>query len=272
MKRSKFSVLAVLMLAAAVCSCNGKAGSGKNSNDSISFDSIKVDTTLSLTNDTAGPNCHIKLSLTYAKGTRADQINDSLLRSGVLSPDYLSLSDKHIGVSEAVDSFVSRYLNEYRKFYGELYKADKESAKTYYCEYLLSSNVLTDNSDYYTYIASVYNYMGGAHGSTLSIARNINVKNGKLVTLKDLFVPGYEKPLQEEIIKALCEKYEAKDLKSLSEKTTIFDGIDVYASDNFIIGRKGITFIYSPDEIACHAAGEIRVDVSNDALSRLFKK
>lgn len=272
MKSFIISAFAVAMAATAICSCNGKSSQNSNSNDSLTFDSIKVDSTLSLTEDTAGPHCHIKLCLTYAKGAKATQINDSLLRSGILSPDYFSASKKHIGVQEAVDSFVSRYMTEYRKFYGDLYKADKTNSPSYYCEYILSSNVLTDNPDYYTYMANVYSFMGGAHGSSLSIARNINVKNGRLVTLKDLFVPGYEKPLQEEIINALCEKYKVKDLKELSAKTTIFDGIEVYPSDNFIIGNKGITFIYSQDEIACHAAGEIRVDVSNDNLTRLLKK
>lgn len=49
-------------------------------------------------------------------------------------------------------------------------------------------------------------------------------------------------------------------------------GIDVYPSDNFIIGDKDITFIYAPDEIAYHAAGEIRVKISNSELEELLKK
>lgn len=48
--------------------------------------------------------------------------------------------------------------------------------------------------------------------------------------------------------------------------------MDVYASENFIIGKKSITFIYSPDEIAFHAAGEIRVEISNSDIENLFKK
>lgn len=256
----------------AICSCNGKSGSARNVLDSLSFDSVKVDTTVHLSKDTADPRCHIKLSLTYAKGNKADVINDSLIRTGVLSPDFFSFTDRRTTVQEAVDSFVARYISDYKKFYGELYNADKENSPSYYCEYLLNSHINTDNPDYYTYIANVYSYMGGAHGSSTVIARNISTKTGKIVTLKDIFVPGYDKGLQDAIAKVLCEKNDVKDLKSLSEKTTIFDGIDVYASNNFIIGKKGITFIYSPDEIASHAAGEIRVEVDNSDIESLFKK
>lgn len=272
MRRFIISSIFAVAAVTAVCSCNGKSDSTRTGSDSLTFDSIKVDTTMSLTEDTAGPRCHIKLSLTYAKGTNADMINDSIIRSGVLSPDFLSITDRHIGVSEAVDSFVTRYLSDYRKFYGELYEADKSNSPSYYCEYQVSSRINQDNPDYYTYLADVYSYMGGAHGSSFVLARNISVKNNRIVTLKDLFVPGYEKRLNAEIIKSLCDKNDVKDLAGLIKKTTIFDGIDVYASDNFIIGKKSITFIYSPDEIACHAVGEIRVEVDNDDIEELFKK
>jgi len=272
MRHFIFSFFFITASIMAVCSCNGKAGGSRTDADSISFDSIKVDTTLSLTDDTAGPRCHIRLGLTYAKGENADFINDSLLRSGILSPDFLSITGKYINVNEAVDSFVTKYLSDYKSFYGDLYKADKSNSSSYNCEYILSSGISQDNADYYTYQANVYSYMGGAHGSSITIVRNIDVKTGKIATLKELFVPGYERNLNEVIVKTLCDKYGAKDLKSLSAETTIFDGIDVYASDNFIIGKKSITFIYSPDEIASHATGEVRVEVSNSDIEDFFKK
>lgn len=255
-----------------LCSCNGKTGQNHNSGDSLIFDSLKVDTTMSLTEDTAGPRCHIKLCFTYSQGAKADIINDSLLRSGILSPDFLSISNKHLTVKEAVDSFVTKYLTDYKDFYGDLYKADKNNSGSYNCEYLLGTKIVQESPDYYTYLADVYNYMGGAHGSSIVIARNISVKTGKIVTLKDIFVPGYEKVLEDAIIKKLCNDNKVKDIKSLAAKTTIFDGIDVYIPDNFIIGKKNITFIYSPDEIASHSVGEIRVEIDNDDIENLFKK
>lgn len=272
MRNSIFSFLISAISIMVICSCNGKANGSQQTSDSLVFDSVKIDSTQFLIEDTTGPRCHLKLCLTYAKGKNADLINDSLIRSGVLSPDFFSITDKHISVPEAVDSFVAKYMEDYKNFYGDLYKADKSNSASYTCEYILGSAVSQDNPDYYTYVANVYNYMGGAHGSSLAIVRNINVKNGKIVTLKDLFVPGYERGLQDAIVKALCDEHKVKDVKALAAKTTIFDGIDVYASDNFLIGKKSITFIYSPDEIACHAAGEIRVEVSNDDIKELFKK
>lgn len=90
-----------------------------------------MDSTVFLTEDTAGPRCHISLCLTYAKGKNAEYINDSIIRSGVLCPDYFSITPHKISVPEAADSFMTRYLNDYKVDYGSLYKADKTHGSSY---------------------------------------------------------------------------------------------------------------------------------------------
>ncbi|MCD8298064.1 MAG: DUF3298 and DUF4163 domain-containing protein [Prevotella sp.] len=272
MRKLLFYTCLALFTASLTCSCGNKAGSILTGKDSISFDSIKVDSTVALTEgDAASPACHVSLSITYAIGKKADYINDSIIRSGILSPDYFSISSEKLSIQEAADSFVSRYLSEYKQDYGELYKADKEHGASYNCEYIVSTYITQESDDYFTYVANIYNYGGGAHGSSVVITRNVNVKNGKIVALKDIFVPGYERDLNDIIVKNLCEQFKVKSLEALRQKT-IFLGIDVYPPDNFIIGKKNITFIYSPDEIASHAIGQIRVKVDNDDLKDLFRK
>lgn len=272
MRKFIFLSVALSLTLFTICSCNGKSGSSKSHSDSISFDSIKTDSTVFLlSEDTAGPRCHVSLCITYAKGKNADYINDSIIRSGILSPDYFSLTSQEITIPQAVDSFVTRYLGEYKKDYGELYKADKEHGASYNCEYIVSTQVAQETDKYYTYVANIYNYGGGAHGNSITIIKNINAETGKIVMLKDIFVPGYEHELNRLIIKGLCAQFDAEDLKGLNEKA-VFMNMDVYPSENFIIGKKSVTFVYSPDEIAYHAAGEIRVEISNSELENLFKK
>lgn len=271
MRRLIISACIVFSVLSIICSCGGASESERKSADSIKFDSIKVDSALFLTEDTAGPRCHVSLCITYAIGKNAEHINDSIIRSGILCPDYFSITSEKISVKEAADSFVTKYLNDYKNDYGELYKADKTHANSYNCEYIVKTYISQESEQYYTYIANIYSYGGGAHGNSIVITKNIDANNGKIVSLKDIFVPGYESELNELIVNNLCKMYKVKDLKGLNEKT-IFMGIDVYPSDNFIIDDNGITFIYSPDEIAYHAAGEIRVTISNSELEDLFKK
>lgn len=271
MRNFIFSSCILFLSALAICSCGKKSGIYSNNSDSISFDSIKADSVAFLGKDTAGPRCKISLCITYAKGKNADYINDTLIRSGILSPDYFSINPQKITVSNAVKSFIDRYITEYRKDYGELYNADKTSAASYNCEYLVKTNVSQENDDYFTYTANVYMYSGGAHGMSVTIIKNIDANTGKIVSLKDIFIPGYEQKLNEIIVKALCRQFDAKDIKELKEKT-VFMNMDVYPSENFIIGNGKTTFVYSTDEIACHSTGEIRVEIDNSELEDLFKK
>lgn len=271
MKKMLFLALAVCLSVFSASSCGGKAGSNKGAADSLTFDSIKVDSTVSLTGDTAGPKCHVSLSVVYAKGKNADYINDSIIRSGILIPDYFSVTAQKITVEQAVDSFMTRYFSSYKRDFGELYKADKAHSASYNCEYLLKTRVESNSAKYLTYVAEIYNYTGGAHGASIVLTKNIDAKTGKIVTLKDIFVPGYEQGLNQQILDGLYKQFEAKDQNGLNEKG-VLTGMSIYPSENFIIGDKDITFIYSPDEIACHAAGEIRVKLSLSDLESLLRK
>lgn len=271
MRNFIFSSSILFLVALTIFSCGKNGRFSTKGADSISFDSIKVDTTVFLNEDTSGPRCQVALCITYAKGKKSDYINDTIIRSGILSPDYFSITPQKIKIEEAVKSFVSRYVNEYKKDYGDLYKADKTNAAAYNCEYFVKTNVTQENNDYFNYVADVYMYGGGAHGMSVTIIKNIDANTGKIISLKDIFVPGYEQKLNEVIVKKLCEQFDAKNLNELNEKT-IFMNMDVYPSENFIIGKKNITFVYSTDEIACHATGEIRVEIENSELEDLLKK
>jgi len=47
--------------------------------------------------------------------------------------------------------------------------------------------------------------------------------------------------------------------------------MDMFATENFILGSDGVTFIYNPYEIAPYAAGVIELTISNDDLKPIWK-
>ncbi len=266
MRKTLFS--AILIFALTSLFLQGcKIGSKK---EALSFDSIKVDTICYLDQDTASPHCHVSLSITYAKGENSDYINDSIIRSGILVPDYLSLSDEKITIPQAIDSFINTYVKDYKEDYGQIYQIDKTS-HSLNNEYTVKTHVQEQGKNYITYIANVYMFGGGAHGNSIVITKNIDAKTGKIITLNDIFLPNYETDLNQAIEKELLKAYKAKDLDELKSQG-FFMGTEPYASDNFIVTNKDITFIYSPDEIAPHAVGEIRVSIKKDDIKSLLKK
>lgn len=262
-------VITVALCVAVSCGHGGKTGM-----DSIGMDidSIVADTAVALGGGNGTPTCRLSLRIQYLKGGRqACAINDTLLRNGILIPDYLSLTDKAISPRHAVDSFIGRFIADYRREYGAMYSGDHEHAATYCYDYSVRTATESNRKNILTYIATEHIRSGETQGTRQTVAINFNAVTGKRLTLGDIFVPGHTERLKEIITERLLDDYDADNIGELNGKT-IFAGIDVYASENFIIGRKDITFIYCENEIACRDIGEIRVKVPMSDLKKIIKK
>lgn len=260
----------VLLLTSAILSACG-GGNGQTAKFSgMEFDSIVVDSTVALSHSNGSPTCHVSLSVQYAKGEKAELINDTLLRSGILTPDYLSLGNEKLTVKQAVDSFMNRFVYDYLHDYGDLYRADTKHASSYNCSYIVKTRTCNGAKNILNYIATIQTYAGGAHEIKQTIARNFDVKTGQMLQLDNLFITGADSQLEDIIVAEMADDFDVNGLEGLQEKGVFVDG-QVYVPDNFIYGDDDITFIYCEDEIAPHSIGEIRVKIDSDDLKRLMK-
>jgi hypothetical protein len=262
MKKISLAVIAMMT----ICACGSKGEKTANL-DGLTMDSIVKDTIVALTNDKNSPKCEIKLSLQYAKGENAEKINNALLRSGILMPDYLGLGNEKLDIKLAVDSFIGRYIDDYKNEYAKLYRIDKDFASSYNNVYNVKTSTESNEENVLTYIAECYTFGGGAHGISQTLVKNFNTKTGQMLTLEDYFVNGYKTRLTEIITEKLKEKFKTDDLESVG----VFYGTKAYVPDNFIPYSDKITFIYCQDEIAAHAVGEIRIDIDKDEIKQLLK-
>ena len=185
-------------------------------------------------------------------------------------PDYLGLTNQKFSIKQAVDSFVTRMLNDYATDYAALYRQDRQHTSSYNYEYKVKTFTRNGAENIVVYTAKIYTFGGGAHGINQTLVRNIDVTTGKVLQLQDVFVPGYEPTLKELLLKKVGERFNADGLDELNKKDIFADG-HVYVPDNFAIDDDGFTFIYCEDEIAPHAVGEISVTLSRSELSRILK-
>ena len=261
--------IALFSMALAICSCSGD---GKLTVEHIGMDidSVVVDSIYNL-QETDGPKCEVSLQILFFKGGKSQAINDTLLRSGLLTPDYLALSGERIDVRQAVDSFVRRYINDYKTDFGALYREDHEHGASYNCAYSVKTRARSGAENVLVYVASIYTYAGGAHGINQTLVKNFDTRTGKLIRLSDIFVPGYEQSLKEQIVEKLAERFKTNGLEGLN-KQDVFTDQHIYIPENFILNNDDITFIYCEDEIAPHAVGEIRVKIDKDDISKLLRK
>lgn len=269
----KYSFYTIIALIACIIfiACSG----GRNTDMScfmMNTDSVVVDTAVTLDNANAAPQCRICITMKYLKGGKhAKTINDTLIRNGILTPDYLSLTDESISPAQAVDSFVKRFLEDYRNEYGKMYQSDKEHAQAYSYIYEIKTDMQCNRENTLTYIASVRMKSGDTQGTRQTIAMNFNTKTGRMIRLDDIFVPGHEEKLKEAVTRRMLDDNDAENMDELND-ATIFAGIDVYVPDNFIINKNSLTFVYCENEVATRERGEIRVTVPLSDLKKIMKK
>lgn len=253
-----------------LCSCGGKGTSGTEEDKVMDFSEYKKDTVISLTNSATSPKAEIQLRVHYATGKNSQAVNKALFKSGILTPDYISTDTVVREAKEALALYMQKYAVDYKKEYGDLFRRDPNHPNAYNVQYSCETNVKKGRKDVFNYLAEIYYFGGGAHGINSTIAKNIDMENGKILLLDDVFVPGYYEMLKEKVVEALCEKYKVKDVDGLHEKS-LFINMEPYVTENFILGKNSITFIYTDSEIAPHAEGQIEAEIDYSDLDSVLK-
>lgn len=273
MRSNSFFLIIATFTAIFLLSCHG--GTGKTDAAGIggmSIDSISIDSAVSLGPEKDAPSCSLSLRIMFLKGARqAKTINDTVLRNGVLTPDYLSLTSESLTPRQATDSFATRFLAEYARDYGRMYRADRQHASSYNFRYSVRTAVESHRENTITYVAHIYIIGGDTRGTRQTLAMNFDASTGRMLRLADIFVPGHEQTLKEMITEQLCEDRHAADEDGLRQQG-LFEGTGVYAPENFIAGSRHITFIYNMNEIAGRDEGEIRVELPVSGLKKIMRK
>lgn len=248
---------AILMMA-----CGGKsAEEGISETEGVEFDSIVVDTTVSLTSENGSPTAKLHLSLMFAtRGEKIKEINDTLLHSGLVVPDYLSDTPKGTSPKAALDTFLVRFASDYKRNYAPLYQRDRENKSSYDVTLQCKATIRNFAEGIINYQVETFNMAGGKYATQWTLSHNIDVKTGRIVSLDDIIDPTEEKELKKKMIEAMMEKYDCDNLEELREKG-IFVGIEPYVTRNVIIKDGALELIYVDSEIAPHDMGEIRVEV-----------
>ncbi len=270
MRKILQSFILPLALTGVITAChNSRTGDTAGAGD-FEFERVIVDTIVGLTSADNTPKAEIHLNIMYARGEKSSTLNDSLLRTGILSPDYLALAARPLDVPLAVDSFVIRYANDYRRDYGRLYSQDREHGASYQVQYTCNTFLKKGTDEVTNYVAEIYYYGGGEHGQQLTVVKHFNPQTGHIVKPSDLFTSGYEQSVADLLVEKLFKENDVKDLKELRKKN-IMMGLDPYMPDNFLVEDGQVTFIYNESEIAPHAKGEIRITLKDSELKDILK-
>lgn len=258
-----FSIALAAILATSLSSC----GNRQLNTDGLKFDSVVVDTTTYMPNGTDTLFAHLHLDVLLAQGPNASAINDSIIKSGILTDDFMPKDTAGMTAEQKLHAFAANFIKSYRTDCEEFIRSGMQS-NTFNYEYNVTSKVQGDAI--LNYIISGDIYLGGAHGTSITIAKNFNRHTGAVLSKNSLFGAEAEKAVESMITKDLMCQFNVKSLTSLQDQGVFMD-MKPYVPNNYIIGTDSITFIYMQDEMSPHALGEIHSTLPMKDVKKLMK-
>lgn len=139
---------------------------------------------------------------------------------------------------------------------------DREPSSTPDCSEAFSNlSVTLANTKVVVWQCYRYLYLcGAAHGNYSTVFINYSIEKNHVLTMDDLFKPGFKAPLAEILKEKLIEK-----------NVPLFDpdaAIDV--PNDFELTSSGVNFIWGLYEIAPYSEGEVKVSVDSFELADLL--
>ena len=262
MKRMK-SILYVATIAMWLMACSHEPEAA-----SIPFSMVTAEKEVTLTADKDAPSCKVTLNVACANGDQPE-INKNINHS--IAQELFDMEG--LSIQQAADSFATKYTQDYKTNLAPLYaedKGDNEKRSWYEYHYTIDTHTQGGHDGAIVYLADVDYYEGGAHGIKQQIVLNFNAKTGERMTLKDIFVPGYEVRLSELLLDKLMNQADVSSIEELRAKNYLY-AMDMFPSDNFILGDDEITFIYNIYEIAPYSAGKTEISISYSEVKDLLK-
>lgn len=240
----------------------------------LGFDSIQVNQTIHLFQDTAKPACNIAISFSYISEAPDSTLKDSLnayFLSTCFGQEYATSLPR-----EAVDKYTKAYANEYQSDLEPVYTKEKETWKdgrmdtdAWYSYYkTIESHVQLCTGRLLVYRSHTEEYTGGAHGIYLTYFANFDLHTHKLLQIEDIFVEGY----REKLTGLLWEKLMADNkVVSRQEAEELGYGTtgELEPTNNFYLSKEGITFYYNIYEIAPYAMGAIEISLPWNMLKEI---
>ena len=245
-----------------------ETNSGQAKNGVINIDTIKIheEYTFAYIKENA-PTLTIDIKLpTIDLGNKESTAKlDSTLALGIFSLPYT--------LRESCDSFISIQKSNFDGLRDEYHNLKNEGVPPgmmqQYCD--IAADTIIGYKGCINYIVRREEYAGGAHPSTIYNILNFDPATGNEIAFYDIFKEGCEDILTAMLIEELMNYAQVSDMDELHEKGFLFIDTEMFISQNFILGKEGITFLYNRYEIAPYAMGDIKLTINYTTLKEIMK-
>lgn len=277
MKRKTIILTAIIAIALLCLTFSCKEKKQTLSGNEITFDSLLFSEKIPLLEkiDSLLPYADLEIRFTYPAEFRSKE-DLSRLQQIFIGTFFSDIYLDSLSPEEAMESYIEEYKEDYKSLSNDYYSEmsmleDEHTPMWYWYSQNLSNKIQYQNDKLLSYSREFYEYTGGAHGSYMILHTNIDLN--KLVTLseEDVFVPGYQKPLAEIIVKRLMIQNDVTDHEGLIS-IGFFDIDEIFPNNNFRLSNKGVYYSYNQYEIAPYVMGVIDVFIPYEDLEDLLQE
>lgn len=281
-------LLAVILLVSCV-SNESSSNSNFEADNNIGFDTIIVNRRHFLDNDTTKPYCNIRISFIYPISSTKVNL-DSLQQFFVRN--MFGQSFENVEPASAMEAYVKNYienyshdaytyretvfdLNELNELIPGIEVDDSEHVVSdiFYSYYEnLSDSITYNKHNILSFQITQSNSKGKAASLYTSFSNYvINLKTGDQITESDIFVAGYDKPLQGFIIASLIEQNGVKSIDEL-EDIGYFGVSEIVPNSNFLLNDKGIIYTYNKGEYSAYQINAPQVFIPYNKIRPLLRE
>lgn len=263
-----FALLAGIALWTASCTTEPKKDYPK-----VEIDSLDWKTAQPVGGSTEGLSCRVAIHFDTVRKA-ADESVSRLINEALMS-NLLGGRYDSGGVRQALLSFRADYEEHSRKELAQLrsfaaeYGTPGPEAQDYSIE--LDNRLIYNTCGIATFRCVRSERAGSAEPEVYTRLLNFDVLTGRLLSLDDLFVEGYEEHIDALLLRKLMSANKVSSMAEL-EELGYFTSSALYPSSNFCIEGQNLLFLYNPaDGIGPYDADAATVlSVELDDLSLIF--
>lgn len=262
MKKPLLKTLVIIAAAATAASCSGPSGNSR----SVKVESFVIDETIktasqcyAFADQTLDMNGYASIS---ASVMWPDKLGDSQLRAlqDTIMARAFATTPRGQGIDSAMKKFVSSpeafEFQDAKWTVVDSLPSNEAAERAWYID--VTARVAYLDEGMVTYQISNSSYMGGAHPNTVTDMFTYDLKNGKVLDSKNMFVPGSEARLLEFVKQQLADDLNTT-VDKLSE-TGIFTEQMTGLGQPYLNGD-AVVFHYNPYEIAPYSMGAFNIGV-----------
>lgn len=263
----KYTLIFLILLLGAAC--NGIKDDGSKE---VKFDTFKKDTLYHLSSSVNSP--YLEVSALAEIPVSCPNKVVLLQMQKLISSIFIGYDTVSLAPSSILNQYVQKCVNDYKSLEKE-YSLIKDTLtegnivpNSFNWKITMKGSVTFSENGIVCYQAESQSNMERTQHSVYIRSININVKEGRIIGLNDLFIDDYESILTPCIIDKLKLQFRCDSLSS----NGFFEEDEICPSQNFSIDDKGITFIYNPGDIALNGLGIIKVKLDYPELVIALKQ